>query len=388
MRGSGGGRSSALLILVLAVGWLPSCAGTAPSSSPTPSPAPTPITSRALLHALDPSAGLLSTYEVSEMTGRLALLATVAVPGAQCLSADRDGRVVYTLDESRSALGFVFNTLRRYAVDGRSGALALRGEVARAKGPYSLARGEHHVFTASLSTIQSGHGAHYIGYFHAYEIRSDGQPVETTGPWRQEWPGTRLRAFANPASPIVYLLGTSSGWEPLSAYRATPEGDFIEQGPPLDLSEPEFTGLPVWLHPEAAAVVGEHFIIASGRSVASFGVDATTGWLRPKALVEMDSSFGNEPVLFAAGTPDGLVALGAADGLWLFAVDASGGIAATGNAVVPVLGDLAFHPSGRFLYLCSEGGLVTYQVERGSLMFFAYDPGVPAGRIVVTPSPP
>lgn len=284
MRGSGGGRSSALLILVLAAGWLPSCAGTAPSPSPTPTPAPTPITSRALLHALDPSAGLLSTYEVSEMTGRLALLATVAVPGVQCLSADRDGRVVYTLDESLSAKKVAFTTLRRYSVDGRSGALALRGEVSRSYDPYSLARGEHHVFTASLSTIQSGHGAHYIGYFHAYEIRSDGQP--------------------------------------LSAYRATPEGDFIEQGPPLDLSEPEFTGLPVWLHPEAAAVVGEHFIIASGRSVASFGVDATTGWLRPKALVEMDSSFGNEPVLFAAGTPDGLVALGAADGLWLFAVDA------------------------------------------------------------------
>jgi hypothetical protein len=388
MRGSASGRSLALGMLVVAAGGLASCAGTAPSTSPTPSPSPTPITSRALLHALDPAAGLLSTYEVSERTGRIAQMATVAVPGAKCLAADRDGSVLYTQDENRSALGNVFTTLRTYSVDGRSGAVALRGEVGSARGPFSLARGGYQVFAANLSTIPSGHGPHYTGYAHAYEIRDDGKPVEKAGPWQEEYLGAQLRVYASPASPIVYWLATSSGGYPLSAYRATPEGDFVEQGPPLDLSEPESTGLPVGLLPEAAAVVGDRLVVAAGRSVASFGVDATTGRLRAQALLEMDSSFGNAAIRFAAGTPEGLLALGAAEGLWLFAVDASGGIAATGGAAVPVRGDVAFHPSGRFLYAGSDGGLATYQVDRGSLASFAYDPGVPAGPIVVTPSPP
>ncbi len=56
----------------------------------------------------------------------------------------------------------------------------------------------------------------------------------------------------------------------------------------------------------------------------------------------------------------------------------------TGNIPAPIRGGAAFHPSGGFFYIFTEGGLTTYRLVSGSWTPFAFDAGVPPGDIVVT----
>jgi hypothetical protein len=384
--------SSAIGLLAL------SGCGSGNSGGPTgTTPPPLPAATRAFVHVLLPAAKVqepasLSTFEVAVPGGQLRLLATRPITGASGAAADPAGRFLYVGGATNKRVEYLpaAGYVQSYQVDGPSGDLtpgnqtlgpSLGGCEPPTCRPVPLAATVQEVF------VYPGCADWYEGFFVFQVDRSSGT-LTRVSPGRAFWDldSESRWAVPLPSTPIVYA--DVDGRE---------VGIFSSRGDgTLDLVDTVPTpGGTQWYSGGAyEAVLTDGCLVASWRNgstgasgIVSYRIDPATG-----LLAAGDSLPGFVP-LHLAGAAGGRVAVTTAGTLVPLVLTDTCRIQS--RDAVPIMlastgsyaGSVAFHPSGRFVYVDQDTGLQVYVVlDSGSLQLIDTQPGA-RGRVIVA-SPP
>jgi hypothetical protein len=363
------------------------CGSDTPGAPPGPSP-PAPVATAAFVHVLAPpqvtasvEQAMLSTFAVTPPTGALRSSASLVIDGARRLAADSSGRLVYVAGIRRQP-GY----LRSYSVEGSSGALVPRSEVSPLTSgstpfvvnPVALAANERQVWlsresqSVAIFDVEPLTGVLSEGSPPSYDFLSD--PLWFVLP---------------PSSPVVYVdeAYLNRGIVVLSPRddgRLVAIGTASLPGNRAAFEAALTAGcfLAVW----RTAAPGT---VAAG-GIASFQVAPVTG-----LLSSADAVTGFTPVHLAAGA-GGRVAVTTSTELRTYSLSPTCQLAATDTVATSAsgsvsdgsAGSIAFHPSGRFLYVDQDGGLQNYAIlDNERLRSLETVTGV-RGRILVTPPPP
>jgi hypothetical protein len=354
------------------------CGSDAPSTPVEPSP---PTATRAFVHVLDLEAAdkpkpscrgyvgtpvPVSTFEVTS-SGELRSLATQSIDGARRLAADPLGRFLY-VGGVKDIPGYVSS----YAVDAASGALSRRSQFVPstaylgccppASEPSALAATKEQLFVSR--TADYGYPIH-PGFTVVWVEPGTGNLRQDQGPYHDFYdaPGWIL---PHPSLPVVYADDDKHGVIVLSP-RAQ-DGRLAEiERVVTPGSLPGYRG-----RAEAAALTGECLVATWATrdpavlgGITSYRVDPGTGQLTEAATVS-----GFWPMAIAGA--EGRVAVATSAVVALYFVGASCAIeprdtmpitlAPEGPSGTLAPSALAFHPSGRFLYLAEHDGLQTYAI--------------------------
>ncbi len=361
------------------------------TSVPTPSPAPS-VAPAAFAYVVDPQASALLAFEADAVTGDLRLAESLGIHPAWTrfptrIAADPRGRFVYALVANPDPGSGPTHTLRSFAVDGSTGRLLARGDAWVTLPPVSIAATEDRVHVLGAAYITG-----YIGSWDVFEVD------EATGALRRgKLPPHRVEpsvVVAGGDSGVVYTVAAPSAAlkdeEAMFASRWRDEATLVD----VDSIKLQRRTSDVALGGSLSYAADE-----SGRiSWRSF--DARTGQIRLQGRV---AAFEGGPARLALGrptlprldatapSPGTILAVSSGAGLRLLEVSEAGEPSPRGSIDLPELErvrDLAFHPSGRYLYTSGAGeGLRIFRVEAGGTLQETARETQGGGEIVLTPPP-
>jgi 6-phosphogluconolactonase (cycloisomerase 2 family) len=330
------------LVATSLVAALSGCGSNAGPSAPTPSPSPGPLAIIA-----DRVAGALVTVEVNSQTGALTRIAslTVANPGSRLpLAADPKGRFVY--------LGYG-NAIRSFVVDKTSGQLTERPRVESGFGSASwVAASDRQVYGIFQHSCGTGCDQYWLGY-----------PVNASTGALSGPIGLPARSDLDIAVPDTtgrFVYTDRIGGLLISMVQ--PDGSVVD----VDVAD-----LPMGWPLFVATGPGFLAITDDYGNLLTAAVDDASGRIAPRQ--RMDKAFGdgysgnmNTPQI--AVTSTGLIGLLGVRAvlrespvpwsLQTWRVDGAGNLDRRAEVPLPedMARDLAFDPSGRFLYVAGLAG--------------------------------
>ncbi len=336
---------SPLAVCLAGLAW--SCGG---GSQPSPVPTAAPVVaSRAFVHALDPTQQVLTTFEVVPETGLLKPQGSVPVKAGSLgqIDADPKGGFVYV----GGVVGFAVN-----ATNGTLSQVSSFGNGSRA-----LVAGAGSLFVLDHSTD-----------FWTLAVGANGSLTRLGAPTRGEG---RSFLAAEPQGRFVY----SDGYDRRNLTQAVSVTSVSSDGSAHTIVGYE----PTACCSDGALVAGRTLVVtdSSNRTITSFRLDPETGLPSSRFLREdaytctTCAPIGGpkrHPGLAFGAT--GLVAVSTESRLQLFGVGPSGELTSRDDlslASSTAPGYVAFHPSGRFLYLSRpREGVSIYAVEAGDRLRF------------------
>jgi hypothetical protein len=403
-------------LAALAAALSASC-GSNPSAPPT---APAPYTTRAFVHLLDQEQKVLSTFMVEPQTGDLSLVDTKGAPEVN-LAADPLGRSVY-LNEK--------DWLRSFRVDPSSGVLTLSGEAPVSYSGYGVG-------TFSVLKLVASAEHLYVDGTYRYSVRNTSRylgvlPVDPSGALPgagfvlKDKAGTYLEMLAADRTRDVVLAGHRAegpyqSWSyqvrALVLDAAVADPGYREVATVTFGTYYEHNERPVRA---AVAAGGRLVLVRSNGDLLSFVLREEAGTFEQMGLVSRAVGTYNtvrtwpghqiafaEPGRLAVVTPERYVH---ASQTYLMSV-ALYGVATDGQVSLEStlakdfyssVRSMAFHPSGRFLYVCgvpSDGSpwgsvpstathLLTFLIDtHGGMTLFRALPVAGCGPMVVTAPP-
>jgi hypothetical protein len=365
----------------------------------TPTPEPTPVTTRAFVHVASRAAAVgssaVDTHEVRTLVvdpGTGLLTAVPAPPlrfspldwhHAIRLAADSTGRFVFValprLRQADATAGPLL--VRSYRVDAGTGGLALAGEVPnpRDTSTYRLSvtatrlylggiqpATSDRIFTVRSAVADSGGGLAMTNLaIHAYDD-TDRYPVLVA---------------ADPGNELFYMV---RGWSrELAVARYDSSRQEVRELAALRIGDPMEE--PYLYVADAACVAADGLLFVADGSVRSFALTESPATLVQRAAVTGggDKEVAHVRGLLATATVrEWISTTSVSTGINLYQVGAGGELSLRSSLARGTFADvaaMAFHPSGRFLYVAAVRAekapdleLLTYSVEPdGSLRLFA-----------------